>query len=32
MKQASRGYTTGPNPRPQNFNPYMRPSAHYAVP
>jgi histone deacetylase 1/2 len=31
MKQASRGYNGAPQPRPQNFNPYMRPSAQFAV-
>lgn len=33
MNQNSRGgYQVGPSNRPQNFNPYMRPTAHLAMP
>jgi hypothetical protein len=32
MKQNSRGYNAGSPPRPQNFNPFMHPSAHFVVP
>jgi hypothetical protein len=32
MRPAQRGYNVGPLPRPPQFNPYMRPSAHLAMP
>jgi histone deacetylase 1/2 len=32
MRQNARGYHAEPSHRPQNFNPYARPSAHLAMP
>ncbi|PNY18109.1 retrovirus-related Pol polyprotein from transposon TNT 1-94 [Trifolium pratense] len=32
MRPNTRGHNTGPSPRPQHFSPYMRPSAHLAMP